>query len=77
MAKLYHEQDLFGKAIVEFKKAIKLKPNEAEPYMDLAIVYYKKKEFKKAVSYLEKYLYLGGKREKEARELMGKLSKNG
>lgn len=73
LGNLYLEQGLVEKAITEFEIAIKLKPNEAEPYLDLGKAYHKKGEKKKAVSCLKKYLYLGGKRENEARELLEKL----
>jgi len=75
LGKMYSDQRLVTKAIVEFENAIKLKPNESEPYLYLAKSYYKKGEEKKAVSCLEKYLYLGGKREKEARKLLDQIKK--
>lgn len=68
---LYSQQSKIDKAISEFEKAIELRPQEAESYLYLAKIYHKKKETKKAISYLKKYLYLGG--EKEAQELLDQL----
>ncbi|MFB0564293.1 MAG: tetratricopeptide repeat protein [Candidatus Aminicenantaceae bacterium] len=73
LGKLYLHLGLVGKAAAEYESAIDLKPNESEPYLDLGKIYYKMGKKKKAVICLEKYLYLGGEREKEARNLLEKL----
>lgn len=75
LGKLYFEQDLIEKAIGEFERAIKIEPNEADPYLDLAKAYHKKKEIKKTTFYLEKYLYLGGKKEEEVRKLLNAVKR--
>jgi len=59
----------------EFEKAIKLEPDDPEPYYGMGKIYYRtakqnEKYVRKAVFYFEKYLYLGGEKEKEVRELL-------
>lgn len=75
LGKLYIHLGLLGKAVVEFESAIDLRPGEAEPYLDLGKAYYKKGEREKSVFYLDKYLYLGGEKEKEAKKLLDELRK--
>jgi tetratricopeptide (TPR) repeat protein len=66
------------KALKEFKKAIKLEPDDPEPYYELGNIYNKKSEHnekyvRKAVFYYEKYLYLGGEKEEEVKVLLKPL----
>ena len=62
-----------NKALEEFKKAIELEPSDPNPYYELGKIYQAKKETKKAIFYYEKYLYLGGKKEAEVKELLKSL----
>lgn len=64
----YLERNQVEKAITQFENAIGLNPNEAETYLALAKAYLKINEPEKVNSTLEKYLYLGGDKEK-AKEL--------
>jgi tetratricopeptide (TPR) repeat protein len=78
LGQLYVTKNLPEKAMKEFKKAIKLEPDDPEPYYELGNIYNKKSEqnekyVKNAVFYYEKYLYLGGEKEKEVRELLKSL----
>jgi tetratricopeptide (TPR) repeat protein len=75
LGKLYLEQNLIDKAISALERAIDIHPDKAEPYLDLAKAYYEKEQDKKAVSYLQKYLYLGGREEEEANKLLDKIKK--
>jgi tetratricopeptide (TPR) repeat protein len=67
---LYLIQDGFDKAIKEYEEAIQLRPEEANPYFNLAKAYLEKKDREKAIACLEKYLYLGGKNRDEAQKLL-------
>ena len=72
---LYLEENLPAKALKEFEKAIELEPSDPEPYYELGKIYQDKsvqdeKYVRKAIFYYEKYLYLGGEKEKEVKELL-------
>lgn len=75
---LYLKKDLADKALKEFKKAIELEPDDPEPYYELGKIYHAKSEsnekyVREAIFYYEKYIYLGGKEEKEVKELLKSL----
>jgi len=78
LGELYLEKGLSDKAIKEFQKALELEPDDPEPYYGIGKIYYKKakqneKYVRKAIFYFDKYLYLGGEKEKEVRELLKSL----
>jgi tetratricopeptide (TPR) repeat protein len=73
LGKLYLKQERIDKAISEFKTAISIRANAADPHLSLAKAYQKIGEKEKAASHLERYLFLGGKEEKEAREMLQQL----
>jgi tetratricopeptide (TPR) repeat protein len=78
LGQLYVTKNLPEKALKEFKKAIKLEPDDPEPYYELGNIYNKKSEHnekyvRKAVFYYEKYLYLGGEKEEEVKVLLKPL----
>jgi len=78
LGQLYIAKNLPDKALKEFKKAIKLEPDDPEPYYELGNIYNKKSEqnekyVRNAVFYYEKYLYLGGEKEEEVKELLKSL----
>ena len=78
LGQLYVSKNLPEKALKEFKKAIKLEPGDPEPYYEIGNIYNKKSEqnekyVRKAVFYYEKYLYLGGEKEEEVKELLKPL----
>jgi len=78
LGRLYISKNLPEKALKEFKKAIKLEPDDPEPYYELGNIYNKKSEqdekyVREAVFYYEKYLYLGGEKEEEVKELLKSL----
>jgi len=67
---MYLHQGQKDKALKEFLKAIELEPGNAESYFEVGKIYKEKGEKEKAIFYLGKYLYLGGKEEEEARKLL-------
>ena len=78
LGQLYIAKNLPEKALKEFKKSIKLEPDDPEPYYELGNIYNKKSEknekyVRKAVFYYEEYLYLGGEKEEEVKELLKPL----
>lgn len=72
LGNLYIKQDKKAKALEEFKKAIELEPADPEPYYEIGKIYYQQKDTEKATFYFDKYLYLGGKKEK-VEEILKKL----
>jgi tetratricopeptide (TPR) repeat protein len=75
---LYLEQNLKDKALKEFERALKLEPEDPEPYYEIGKIYEEKSEHeekyvRKAISYYERYLYLGGEKEAEVKEILKSL----
>ncbi|MBA7496814.1 Cell division coordinator CpoB [subsurface metagenome] len=70
---LYLKKNLADKALKEFEQAIELEPSDPEPYYELGKMYQAKGDIEKAIFYYEKYLYLGGKKEVEVKELLKSL----
>lgn len=60
------------KSLEEFLKSIQLEPWNPEPYLEVGKIYLKKGKKKEAISYIEKYLFLGGK-ERALKELLKSL----
>ena len=72
LGKLYSCRKLIDKAIKVYEKAIKLEPGYPEPYFELGKIYLNKKDYNRALFYLEKYIYLGGK-DNEAKKIVNEL----
>jgi len=75
LGNLYMKQQQIEKAISELETAISIRANAADPHLSLAKAYQKIDDKGKAVFHLERYLFLGGKDEKEAKELMKQLKR--
>lgn len=80
LGRLYLERNLKEKALKEFERALKLEPEDPEPYYEIGKIYeekskYEEKYFRKAVSYYERYLYLGGEKEAEVKERLKALKR--
>lgn len=75
LGKLFSGQGRLEQAIAEFEAAAGRRPDDPSPYLDLAKLYQRTKERAKAVACLDKYLYLGGVKDGEARELLEYLKK--
>jgi tetratricopeptide (TPR) repeat protein len=75
LGNLYLRQNLHEKALEEFKNAIALEPADPEPYYEIGKIYKDQKKATDAIEYFKKYLYLGGKKEQEVKEILNKLKK--
>ena len=75
LSQLYLDQNLIEKAAEECERAISLKPSNPRPYLTLAKISITKEEIEKAASYIDKYLYLGGKRNKDVYNLLNLIKK--
>lgn len=72
-AKICKQQGWFEEAIKDFEKAVDLEPGDPQPYYELGKLYLLKSDKKKAIFYLDKYLYLGGKEETEVKKILKSL----
>jgi tetratricopeptide (TPR) repeat protein len=75
LSQLYLDQNLIEKAAGECEKAINLKPSNPRPYLSLAKISITTEEIEIAASYLDKYLYLGGKKNKDVYALLNLIKK--
>jgi len=75
LSQLYLDQNLSEKAAEECERAISLKPSNPRPYLTLAKISITKEEIEKTASYLDKYLYLGGKKDKDVYSLLNLIKK--
>jgi tetratricopeptide (TPR) repeat protein len=78
LGSLYLERNLQDKALKEFKKALELEPDDPEPLYEIGKIYHAKSErnekyFRMAVDCYRRYLYLGGEKEDEVKELLKSL----
>lgn len=73
LGNLYLKQHQTERAISELEKAVAIRTNAADPHLSLAKAYQELGNKGKAVFHLERYLFLGGKDEKEAKELIKQL----
>ena len=51
-------------ALKEFIKAIELEPQDPGPYFELGKIYWKHNDKNNAMTYFDKYIYMGGDEEK-------------
>ncbi len=70
----YNEKNNLNRAEELFEKAIAT-GSEKDSYWNLAIVQYKKRDYKKTIHLLEKYISLGGKRSEEAKKRIEMIKK--
>jgi tetratricopeptide (TPR) repeat protein len=75
LSQLYLDQNMIEKAAEECERAISLKPSNPRPYLTLAKISITKEEIEKTASYLDKYLYLGGKKDKDVYSLLNLIKK--
>lgn len=73
LAKMYKKQGRFEEAIKDLEKAVDLEPGDPGPHYELGKLYLLKSDRKKAVFYLDKYLYLGGKEEAKVKKILKSL----
>jgi tetratricopeptide (TPR) repeat protein len=75
LGNLYFDQQLIDKAVPELETAVEISPKEAAPHFNLAKSYKQINAIEKAIFHLEKYIYLGGEKEQEAKKLLEQLKK--
>ena len=75
LSQLYIDQNSIEKAAEECEKAISLKPSNPQPYLTMAKISIITKEIEIAASYLNKYLSLGGNKDKDVYSLLNIIEK--
>jgi len=75
LSKLYLDQNDIEKAAEECEKAMSLKPSNPQPYLTMAKISITKEDIENAASYLNKYLHLGGKKDKDVYSLLSLIEK--
>jgi tetratricopeptide (TPR) repeat protein len=80
LARLYLDKNLPEDALDEFLKALELEPNDPELHFEIGKIYQAKSELdksyiKEAIFYYERYLYFGGTKETEVKEILRSLKK--
>lgn len=57
----------------QFQLALDLDADRSEPHYELGKIYLEKEDVVRAKTHFEKYLYLGGEKEKEVQDLLDKI----
>lgn len=74
LGQLYVNQKKWDKALEQFQLALDLDANRSEPHYELGKIYLEKEDVARAKTHFEKYLYLGGEKEKEVQDLLDKIT---
>jgi len=70
LGRLYLQRNQSEKALEHFEKAVEIEPGKPDLYYEIGKIYLEQKNTKKAIYSFERYLYLGGKEEKEVKEIL-------
>jgi tetratricopeptide (TPR) repeat protein len=74
---LYKNQEMWEKSLEHFRLALELEPNRSELHYEIGKIHVHKDNLLEAIKSFEKYVYYGGAKEQEVRELLETLkSKN-
>jgi tetratricopeptide (TPR) repeat protein len=73
LGEIYFGKKMLDEALEEYRQAIEWVPNDPESYYWLGKLYYDLGNKRDAISNLERCVYLGGKKEKEAKALLEEL----
>lgn len=76
LGSLYDRLEMKERAIREFETALEFVPNDSECYFYLGKLCYEMGDPGKARTYLEKCVFLGTKRENEAKDILAKIKKD-
>lgn len=70
---LYKNQRKWDKALEEFKLALELEPNRSDLHYEIGKIYIEMNNIPEAKKSLEKYIYFGGSKEQEVRQLLDSI----
>jgi len=73
LGKMYANQKKWDKALEQFQIALELDEDQPELHFEIGKIYLENGDAAKARAHFEKYLYLGGEREKEVQSLLDKI----
>jgi tetratricopeptide (TPR) repeat protein len=70
---LYKNQKMWQKALEQFQLALDLEPNRSELHYEIGTIHIEKDNISEAIKSFERYVYYGGAKEQEVRELLDTL----
>jgi tetratricopeptide (TPR) repeat protein len=70
---LYKNQKLWDKALDQFQSALELEPNRSELHYEIGKIHLERENSSEAIKSFEKYVYFGGSKEKEVRQILDTL----
>lgn len=73
LGQLYVAQKKWNEALEQFQNALEVDADQSEPHYELGKIYMEKGDATRAREHFEKYLYLGGEKEKEVQDLLDKI----
>jgi tetratricopeptide (TPR) repeat protein len=69
LGQMYVNQKKWDRALEQFRMAINLDADQSKPHYELGNIYLEIEDVTKAKTHFEKYLYLGGEKDKEVQDL--------
>jgi tetratricopeptide (TPR) repeat protein len=70
---IYRDRKLWDKALENYQQALELEINNSELYYEIGKIYVRKGSMPEAKKYFDRYLYLGGEKEAEVKQLLETL----
>jgi len=70
---LYKNQKMWEKAIEQFQSALELEPHRSALYYEMGKIHIERGKIQEAKRHLEKYLYFGGEKEEDVKQLLETL----
>jgi tetratricopeptide (TPR) repeat protein len=70
---LYKTQKQWEKALEQFQSALELEPNRSELYYEIGKIHQERKNYSEAIKAFEMYVYFGGSKEEEVKQLLDAL----
>lgn len=70
---LYKSQKLWDKALEQFQFALKLEPNRSELHYEIGKIHLERENNSEAIKSFEKYVYFGGSKEEEVKQILDTL----
>lgn len=70
---LYKSQKLWDKALKQFQSALELEPNRSELHYEIGKIHMERENYVEAIKSFEKYVYFGGAKEEEVKQILQTL----
>jgi tetratricopeptide (TPR) repeat protein len=76
LGQLYKNQEMWEKSLEQFHLALELEPNRSDLHYEIGKIHIERDNISEAIKSLEKYVYFGGSKEQEVREILKQLKSN-